>query len=121
MVCQALLVALLDRSPLLLERRVVDVLEQTLELRQVLEEGGLGDLEGLADEVTEPGVALVTAWFSRRGERVKRGAYTWSSQRRGVTEDKSALGHAGRLVIVVKTEYALPFVTLENLIKCTTR
>ena len=96
-------------------RRRCFVCQTCLELVEVLEEGGLGDLEGLADEVTEPGVALVTAWFSRRGERVKRGAHTWSSQRRGVTEDKSALGHAGRLAIVAKTEDVLPFVTFENL------
>ena len=55
---QTLLVALLDRRPLLLEARVVDVLEQALELRQVLEESGLRDLQCLVDEVTQAGVAL---------------------------------------------------------------
>ena len=55
---ETLLVALLDRRPLLLEARVVDVLEQALELRQVLEESGLRDLQCLVDEVTQAGVAL---------------------------------------------------------------
>ena len=56
---QTLLVALLDSSPLLLERRVFGKLEQALELREILEEGRLREVEGLLDEIAEAGVALV--------------------------------------------------------------
>lgn len=56
---QALLVALLDGSPLPLEARVVDVLEQALELVEVLEELAFRDAQGLLDEVAKARVALV--------------------------------------------------------------
>ena len=56
---QPLLVTLLDSRPLLLERRVIGVLQQPLELVQVLEELGLGELQRLVDEVAQLGVALV--------------------------------------------------------------
>ena len=42
-----LLIALLDSSPLLNERRLVYMLEKTLEFGQVLQERCLGKLEGL--------------------------------------------------------------------------
>lgn len=56
---EALLVALLDGDPLLLEARVIDILEQTLELAQVLEELALRDAQRLVDEIAQPWVALV--------------------------------------------------------------
>ena len=56
---EPLLVALLHGRPLPLECRVVNEFEQTFELRQILQERGLGDVQSLADEVAQPGVALV--------------------------------------------------------------
>lgn len=58
-VSEALLVALLDGRPLLLEAGVVDVLEQAFELIEVLEEVGLRDTQGFLDEIAETWVALV--------------------------------------------------------------
>lgn len=58
-VCEPLLVALLHRRPLLLERGVIDVLQESLELRQILEEVRLGDLQSLLDEIGQLGVRLV--------------------------------------------------------------
>ena len=55
---EALLVALLHRGPLLLERGVVRELEQALELVQVLQELGLRDPKRLLDEGAQAGVAL---------------------------------------------------------------
>ena len=66
---QPLLVALLDRSPLLLERRVLGELEEALELRELLEEVGLRDAQGLVDEVAESWVALVQP--ATRGDAVR--------------------------------------------------
>lgn len=54
-----LLVALLDSSPLLDERRFVHMFEETLELRQILQERCLGELESLGDELGETRVALI--------------------------------------------------------------
>lgn len=58
MVRQPLLVALLDGRPLLLEGRVINILEQAFKLCQVLEECSLRQIESLADEVAETGIAL---------------------------------------------------------------
>lgn len=59
MLRKTLLIALLDRGPFLLERRVVRVLEQTLELVQVLQEVRLRDLQCLLDERAQLRVTLV--------------------------------------------------------------
>lgn len=56
---EPLLVALLHRRPLLLERGVIDVLQESLELRQILEEVRLGDLQSLLDEIGQLGIRLV--------------------------------------------------------------
>ena len=56
---QTLLVALLHRGPLLLERRVVDELEQVRELRELLQERRLRHAQSLADQAAQPRVALV--------------------------------------------------------------
>jgi hypothetical protein len=78
-ICKALLVAQLDGSPLLLEARVVDVLQQALyvatqpmsvcmsdgawviyfELVEILKELGLRNAKGFLDEVAQTGIALV--------------------------------------------------------------
>lgn len=59
MVSKALLVALLDSGPLLLERAIVDELEKTFEFVQVLEPDFLLDAERLGDEIAQQRVALV--------------------------------------------------------------
>ena len=58
-VSQPLLVRLLDCGPFLLEFGVVGVFEETLNLLEILEPLGLGDLEGLSDERGETGVTLI--------------------------------------------------------------
>ena len=58
-VSQPLLVRLLDGCPLLLEFWVVSVFQETLELLEILEPLGFGDLESLGDEGGETGVALI--------------------------------------------------------------
>ena len=66
---ETLLVALLHRGPLLLERRVLGELEEALELGELLEEVSLRDAQGLVDEVAETGVALVQP--ATRGDAVR--------------------------------------------------
>lgn len=63
---EPLLVALLGDRPLLLERGIVRELEQALELVQVLQEHGLGNLQRLLDEGAEAGVALRGGTWSER-------------------------------------------------------
>lgn len=58
-VSELLLVGVLDILPLLLEGRVIDVLEQALELGQILEPQGLVTPKSLGDEDREAGVALI--------------------------------------------------------------
>ena len=96
---QALFVALLDRSPLLLERRVIDVLEQTLELRQILEEGGLRQLQRLADQTAQAGVALRNIRQTVVAGIIIR-EHTWSNQRRGVTTTLSMIGRREVMLIL---------------------
>lgn len=56
---KALLVALLDRSPLLPEGRVFGVLEQALNFRELLEPGRLRHADRVRDELGQARVALV--------------------------------------------------------------
>ena len=56
---KTLLVRLLDRDPLLLEQRVVDVLQEALELEQVAQPHFLLNAERLRDQLAEARVALV--------------------------------------------------------------
>jgi hypothetical protein len=58
MMCEALLIALFDPRPLLTECLVLNVFEETLELREVLEPDTLVELQRLRDEGTELRVAL---------------------------------------------------------------
>ncbi len=67
-VCEPLLVALLHRRPLLLERGVIDVLQEPLKLGQILEEIRLGDLQSLLDEIGQLGVRLVKPTTGRNYE-----------------------------------------------------
>jgi hypothetical protein len=73
--CETFLVLLLGRSPLGLERRVVGILEQALELVEILEPGRLVAAKGLGDEVTERRVALVKP--TTRSDTVGNVAELW--------------------------------------------
>ena len=92
-----LLVALLHRGPLLLERGVVRVLQQALELVELLEEDRLREAQRVRDEVREAGVALVQPAARR------------DCGRAGVSErERERDERVGR-------KGAPPFVTLPNL------
>ena len=57
--CQSLLIPLLDRSPLLSESGIFSERKEVLELREVLKPDGLVNFQGLGDQITKLGVALV--------------------------------------------------------------
>lgn len=102
---QALLVALLHRGPLLLERRVVDELEQVRELRELFQERRLRHAQSLADQAAQPRVALVQPAPRRDCVRGSVIVLDFSLFRCVVYGE-------GR-----RDEDVLPFVTFENLAK----